>query len=69
MYGVIDGEKLGAMRQERSLSRQDLAREAGISMSTLRRVERGEWVRGRTGWKVAQVFGKHPSQLSRTEKV
>jgi transcriptional regulator with XRE-family HTH domain len=53
MYGVIDGEKLGAMRQERGLSRQDLARQAGISPATVSKAERGHRVRGKTAWKVS----------------
>jgi DNA-binding XRE family transcriptional regulator len=65
MYGVMDGEKIEAMRQERGLSRQELAQEAGISVETLRALERGERVRVRTGWKVARVFGKHPSEIGR----
>jgi transcriptional regulator with XRE-family HTH domain len=57
MYAVMDGEKIEAMRQERGPSRQELAQAAGISMSTLRSVERGHRVRRKTGWKVARVFG------------
>ena len=62
MYGVIDGEKLQTMREERGLSRQDLAREAGISLETVSKAERGHRVRGKTAWKVANVFGLHPSE-------
>ena len=65
MYAVMDGEEVQAMRQERGLSRQELAQEAGITMSTLRSVERGERVRKATGWKVARVFGMHPRELGR----
>jgi transcriptional regulator with XRE-family HTH domain len=65
MYGVMDGEKIEAMRQERGLSRRELAEKAGISMSTMRRVEHGGRVRGRTGWRVARVFGKHPNEIGR----
>lgn len=63
MYGVIDGKKLETMRAERGLSRQELAREAGISMSTLRSVERGHKVRAKTARGVANVFGVHPSEM------
>ena len=69
MYGIMDGEKIEAMRQERGLSRQQLAQEAGISMSTLRSVERGRRVRARTGWRVAQVFGVHPREIGRSARV
>jgi transcriptional regulator with XRE-family HTH domain len=69
MYGVMDGEKIEAMRQERGLSRQQLAQEAGISMSTLRSVERGRRVRARTDWRVARVFGVHPQDIGRSARV
>jgi transcriptional regulator with XRE-family HTH domain len=63
MYGVMDGEKIATMRQERGLSRQELARQAGISMSTLRSLERGHKVRVKTARSVANVFGVHPSEM------
>ena len=63
MYGVIDGEKLETMRAERGLSREDLAREAGISLATMSKAERGHRVRGKTAWKVARVFGVHSSEM------
>lgn len=53
------------MRQERGLSRQVLAREAGVGVSTLRSVERGERVQAKTGWRVARVFGLHPKEIGR----
>ena len=65
MYGVMDGEKIEAMRQERGLSRQGFAEEAVISMSTLRSVERGHRVRSKTGWRVARVFEVHPQEIGR----
>ncbi len=51
------------MRVERGLSREDLAREAGISAETVSKAERGHRVRGKTAWKVAKVFGVHPSEM------
>jgi transcriptional regulator with XRE-family HTH domain len=63
MYGVIDGKKLEAMREERGLSRQELARQAGISPGTVSKAERGHRVRGKTAWKVANLFGVHPSEM------
>ena len=63
MYGVMDGERIRAMREERGLSRQEFAREAGVSPSTVRRVERSGRVRAATGWRVARVFGSHPMEL------
>jgi transcriptional regulator with XRE-family HTH domain len=65
VYGVMNGEKIEAMRRERGLSRQELAREAGISAGTVARVERGDRVRSRTGWRVARVFGMHPKDIGR----
>ncbi len=65
MYGVMDCEKIEAMRQERGLSRRELAQQAGISMSTLRSVERGHRVRRKTGWQVARVLGLHPQEIGR----
>jgi transcriptional regulator with XRE-family HTH domain len=65
MYAVMDGERIRAMREERGLSRQELAKEAGIGMSTLRSVECGERVRATTSWRGARVFGAHPSELGR----
>ncbi len=63
MYGVIDGEKLRAMREERGLSRQGLAKEAGVALETVSKAERGHRVRSKTAWKVANVFGVHPSEM------
>ncbi len=65
MYGVMDGEKIEALRQERGLSRRQLAQAGGISMSTLRSVERGHRVRRKTGWQVARVLGVHPREIGR----
>jgi transcriptional regulator with XRE-family HTH domain len=61
----MDGEKIEAMRQERSLSRQEVAQEAGISVATVANIERGQRVRGKTAWKVAGVFGMHPREMGR----
>jgi transcriptional regulator with XRE-family HTH domain len=61
----MDGERIEAMRQERGLSRQELAERAGVSLKTVARVERGEWVRRATGRKVAKVFGMHPREIGR----
>jgi transcriptional regulator with XRE-family HTH domain len=65
MYAVMDGEKIEAMRQERGLSRQELAERAGIAVDTVARVERSERVRAKTGWRVALVFGLHPKEIGR----
>jgi transcriptional regulator with XRE-family HTH domain len=68
VYVIMDGEKIEAMRQERGLSRQEFAEEAGIAASTLRSVERAERVRRKTAWRVARVFGLHPREIGRPAK-
>jgi DNA-binding transcriptional regulator YiaG len=65
MYAVMDGEKVEAMRRQRGLSRQEFAKESGVSVSTVRNVERGERVLAATGWRVAHVFGLHPKKIGR----
>jgi DNA-binding XRE family transcriptional regulator len=65
MYVVMSSEKIEAMRQERGLSRQGLAREAGLAVATVGSVERGERVRVKTARSVARVFGMHPKEIGR----
>jgi transcriptional regulator with XRE-family HTH domain len=62
MYAVMDGEKVQAMRQERGLSRQELAKEAGVGLTTVRS---GKRVLATTGWRAARVFGLHPKEMGR----
>jgi transcriptional regulator with XRE-family HTH domain len=63
MYAVMDGERIQEMREECGLSRQEFAREAGIAVDTVARVERSERVQAKTGWRVARVFGVHPKEM------
>jgi transcriptional regulator with XRE-family HTH domain len=65
VYAVMDGEKIEAMRQERGLSRQQLAQDAGVTTSTVRSAEHGQRIRAKTAWKVARVFGLHPREIGR----
>jgi transcriptional regulator with XRE-family HTH domain len=65
MLAVMDGEKIQAMREARSLSVQELADEARIAVDTLASVERGEVVRAATGWRVAWALGVHPREIGR----
>jgi transcriptional regulator with XRE-family HTH domain len=39
MYVILDGERVRELREEEGMSRRDLAATAGISPTTLRRVE------------------------------
>ena len=67
MYVVMDGEKIGELRQERGFSRQELAEEAGVSVSTLRRVEAGgSAVRLKTARKVGAALEVDPKSLGRS---
>ena len=61
MYVVMNSERVRSLREERGLTRRDLAVAAGVSETTLRRVEREEPVYFRTGRKVAKALGVEPS--------
>jgi transcriptional regulator with XRE-family HTH domain len=60
-----DGRKVRHVRGSRDWSAQHFAREAGISPTTLRRVERESGpVAARRAWKIAGVQGlEHPKDL------
>jgi transcriptional regulator with XRE-family HTH domain len=58
---VMNSERVQSLREERGLSRRDLATAAGVSETTARRVEREEPVTFRTGRKVADALGVEPS--------
>ena len=62
-YAILDPERIKAFSEERGLERAELAEAAGISMDTLRRIERGERVRFGTGWKVGLPLGVHPQEI------
>jgi transcriptional regulator with XRE-family HTH domain len=53
VYVVKNGRRVEELREEKGLSKQDLARAAGINPGTLRRIEREEPVQLKTGKKVA----------------
>jgi transcriptional regulator with XRE-family HTH domain len=61
MYVLMNSERVQELRQEKGLSKRDLAGAAGISPATATRVEREEPVTFRTGRKVAAAFGIGPS--------
>jgi transcriptional regulator with XRE-family HTH domain len=58
----LDGERVRGLREERGLSKGELADAAGISRTTARNAERGVPVRGATGRAVAKVLGVEPPQ-------
>ena len=61
MYVVLDSEQVRILREEKGLSKRDLAAAASVSETTLRRVEREEPVYFRTGRAVAKALGVGPS--------
>ncbi len=62
MYVELYPEKVKALREEREMSKRDLAAAAGISMTTVRNAERGLPVRSKMARKVAVALGVHPPQ-------
>ena len=62
MYVKMNSERVQELREERGLSRRDLAGAAGISAETVRRAEREEPVRFSTGRAVADALGAEPSR-------
>ena len=61
MYVVMNRERVRSLREERGLSKRGLARAAGISAETARRVELEEPVTFRTRRAVAEALGVGPS--------
>jgi transcriptional regulator with XRE-family HTH domain len=60
-YVVMDDERVQELREQKGMSRRDLAGVAGISMTTARRVEGEEPVTFRTGRAVADALGVEPA--------
>jgi transcriptional regulator with XRE-family HTH domain len=61
MYVAMNPSRVRELREEKGMSKRDLATAAGISLTTAKRVERGLPVRFPTGRKVLAVFGEKPS--------
>jgi transcriptional regulator with XRE-family HTH domain len=61
VYVVMNSEGVKKLREENGLSKRALADVAGVSVSTLRKVEREVPVRFRTGRAVADELGVEPS--------
>jgi transcriptional regulator with XRE-family HTH domain len=58
---VMNTERVQELREEKGMTRRDLAAVAGISMTTARRVEREKPMMFRTGRAVAGALGIEPS--------
>jgi transcriptional regulator with XRE-family HTH domain len=58
---VMNSERVRSLREEKGLSKRDLAAAASVSETTLRRVEHEEPVCFRTGRAVANALGVDPS--------
>jgi transcriptional regulator with XRE-family HTH domain len=57
----MEGKQVRSLREEKRMSRRDLAGVAGVSVSTAKRVERELPVTFRTGRAVAEALGVKPS--------
>jgi transcriptional regulator with XRE-family HTH domain len=62
MYVEMHGEKVRELREEKGLARRDLAAAAGISLSTVNRLERETPVSFRTARRVILAPGEEPSE-------
>jgi transcriptional regulator with XRE-family HTH domain len=62
VYGKLLPERVKNLREERGMTKRDLAVAAGISATTARNAERGEPVRSKTASKVARALGVEPTQ-------
>ena len=60
-YVVLDSERVEELREQKGMTRRDLAGAAGISLTTARRLEREVPVTLRTARAVADALGVEPS--------
>lgn len=65
-FTVVDGRRLRRLRNQRGLSQEQLATHAGISLTTLRRLERQPAApcRSRTLGRLAAALGEDPARLT-----
>jgi DNA-binding XRE family transcriptional regulator len=63
---ILDGRQLRHLRRQRGLSQEDLADQAGISLTTVARLERQLRApcRGRTLGRLATALGEHPAAMT-----
>jgi transcriptional regulator with XRE-family HTH domain len=62
VYVELLAERVKTLREERGMTKRDLAAAAGVSTTTARNAERGEPVRSKTARKVARTLGVEPPQ-------
>jgi DNA-binding XRE family transcriptional regulator len=64
---VLDGERLRQLRRQRGLSQEKLADRAGVSLTTVARLERqrSPSCRCRTLARLAAALGEHPATIAR----
>lgn len=64
---VLDGERLRQLRRQHGLSQEKLADRAGISLTTVARLERqpSPSCRCRTLARLAAALGEHPATITR----
>jgi DNA-binding XRE family transcriptional regulator len=62
---IADGQRLQQLRHQHGLSQQKLADRAGISLTTVGRLERQgrRSCRGRTLARIAAALGEHPNAI------
>ena len=63
---ILDGQQLRRLRRQRGLSQEELAAQAGLSVTTVGRLERQASApcRGRTLGRLARALGEHPATTS-----
>ena len=63
---ILDGQQLRHLRRQRGLSQEELAGQAGLSVTTVGRLERQASApcRGRTLGRLARALGEHPATTS-----
>lgn len=60
---ILDGHRLRQLRRQRGLSQEELADQAGVSLTTVARLERQLCAscRGRTLGRLARALGEQPA--------
>lgn len=60
---ILDGQRLRQLRRQRGVSQEELADQAGVSLTTVARLERQSCAscRGWTLGRLARALGEHPA--------
>jgi DNA-binding XRE family transcriptional regulator len=63
---ILDGHRLRHLRRQRGLTQEELADQAGISLTTVARLERQHYApcRGWTVGRLARAVGENPAALT-----